>query len=121
MEGAGVLRKLKLLGVLLAMMAVVVSSTASPALARHWDYYDDPWGQCGWNEVWEWSYVFERWDFEGYEYDCHRYWSDFDRWDDDDHRNWDDDDHRNWDDDDHRNGDDDDHRNGDDDDDHWND
>ncbi len=41
-------------------------------MADHWDYYEDPWGECGWIEVWEWSDVFEEWDFEGYEYDCHR-------------------------------------------------
>jgi hypothetical protein len=35
------LRKLKLLGVLLAMMAVIASSTVSPALAWHWDDDDD--------------------------------------------------------------------------------
>jgi hypothetical protein len=40
-EGAGVLRKLKLLGVLLAMMAVLASSTVAPAMANHWDDDDD--------------------------------------------------------------------------------
>ncbi len=96
------MRKLKLLAALLAMMAVIVSSTVAPAMARHWDIYDDPWGECGWYEVWDYSYVFERWEFEGYEYDCHRNWPDWDdddeRWDDDD-EDWDDDD-EDWDDDD---------------------
>jgi hypothetical protein len=69
------LRKLKLLAALLAMMMVIASSTVSPAMADHWDYYEDPWGECGWIEVWEWSEVFEDWDFEGYEYNCHEdYW-----------------------------------------------
>ncbi len=35
------MRKLKLLGALLAVMAVVASSTLSPAMANHWDDDDD--------------------------------------------------------------------------------
>ena len=35
------MRKLKLLGALLAVMAIVASSTISPAMANHWDDDDD--------------------------------------------------------------------------------
>jgi hypothetical protein len=65
------LRKLKLLAALLAMMTVIALSTASPAMAYHWDYYDDPLGECGWVPIWVWSDVFEEWTFEGYAYYCH--------------------------------------------------
>ena len=78
------MRKLKLLAALLAVMAVVVSSIASPAMARHWDYYDDPWGECGWMEVWDDSIFYPYYEFEGYEYDCHRNYPDFDRYHDHD-------------------------------------
>ncbi len=44
-------------------------------MADHWDYYDDPWGECGWIEVWDDSIFYPYWEFEGYEYDCHEdYW-----------------------------------------------
>ncbi len=55
------LRKLKLLGALLAMMALIASSTVAPAMADHWDFYDDEWGECGWF----FGYPF------GWYYDCH--------------------------------------------------
>ena len=82
------MRKLKLLAALLAMMTVIVSSSVSPAMADHWDYYEDPWGECGWVEVWEWSVVFEEWDFEDYEYGCHEdYWDGpYGDWEPDDYR-----------------------------------
>ncbi len=76
------MRKLKLLGVLLAMMAVTVSSTASPAMATHWDLYSDEWGDCG--------YVIQDWDYNIFsgEYEpeyspfeeCHNYWRYSDHW-----------------------------------------
>jgi len=69
------LRKLKLLAALLAMMTVIVSTSISPAMADHWDYEDDPWGECGWMEVWDDSIFYPYYEFEGYEYDCHEdYW-----------------------------------------------
>ena len=69
------MRKLKLLAALLAMMTVIVSTSISPAMADHWDYEDDPWGECGWMEVWDDSIFYPYYEFEGYEYDCHEdYW-----------------------------------------------
>ena len=69
------MRKLKLLAALLATMTVIASSSVSPALADHWDYDDDPWGECGWMEVWDDSIFYPYYEFEGYEYDCHEdYW-----------------------------------------------
>jgi hypothetical protein len=76
------LRKLKLLGVLLAMIAVTVASTVSPAMATHWDLYSDEWGDCG--------YMQEGWDYDLFtgepepEYspfeECHNYWLYSDDW-----------------------------------------
>ncbi len=73
-------QKMRLLMALLAMMALIVSSMASPATADHWDYEDDPEGECGWMEVWDESIFYPYWEFEGYEYDCHENWWD---WNDD--------------------------------------
>lgn len=76
------MRKLKLLGVLLATMAVTVASAASPAMATHWDLYSDEWGDCG--------YTLEEWDYNIFsgEYEpqyspfeeCHDYWRTSDDW-----------------------------------------
>ena len=76
------MRKLKLLGVLLVMMAVTVASAASPAMATHWDLYSDEWGDCG--------YMQEGWDYDLFtgeaepEYspfeECHNYWLYSDDW-----------------------------------------
>ncbi len=83
------MRKLKLLGALLAVMAVMASSSVSPAVASHWDYYWDEWGVCGWNwHWWGWS------DLQCHDYDpWGPYWGPSsswspsftaDHWDDDD-------------------------------------
>ena len=48
-------------------------------MAEHWDEYDDPWGECGWMEVWDTSIFYPYYEFEGYEYDCHEnFWEDSD-------------------------------------------
>ena len=73
------MRKLKLLAALLAMVTVMMASSVSPAMAEHWDEYDDPWGECGWMEVWDTSIFYPYYEFEGYEYDCHEnFWEDSD-------------------------------------------
>jgi len=102
------LRKLKLLGVLLAMMAVIASSTASPALATHWDVYSDEWGDCGYMQVgWDYHIIGDYYEPEYSTFEeCHNYWLYSDdwglfgpKWDDeeDDHHHWDDDDDHYWD------------------------
>jgi len=98
------LRKLKLLGALLAVMAVMVSSAVSPAIARHWDIWDDPWGQCGWEWRlwpgwgWYWDYGChddDRWGFTSWA----PVWGPVGVWDLDDHDDDDDDwdHHKDWD------------------------
>jgi hypothetical protein len=95
------LRKLKLLGVLLATMAVIASSTVSPAIAAHWDYYADPWGECGWERHFQPGWGWYWWPQDD-DPACHENWEHWDdddeHWDDDD-EDWDDDD-EDWDDDD---------------------
>jgi hypothetical protein len=55
------LRKLKLLGALLAMMALIASVSVAPAMADHWYIYEDPEGECGWFVGYPYSWY----------YDCH--------------------------------------------------
>ncbi len=90
------MRKLKLLGALLAVMAVVASSTMSPAIANHWHDDDDDNGDdncfLGTQEVQELVWVetiFGTWEPEvvTYEVPCD------DEDDDDDDHHDDDDDH----------------------------
>ncbi len=47
---------------LLAMMTLITTVTVAPAMADHWDFYDDSEGECGWN-LFLW-YPF-------WEYECH--------------------------------------------------
>ena len=70
------MRSLKLLAAMLALMTMVLMSSALPAMAYHdpdcWEYYpgygwyywcdddDDSWGGDE-EDCWEWSAVFERW------------------------------------------------------------
>ncbi len=56
------MKKLKLVGALLAMMALIAASTVSPAMADHWFFYEDPEGECGWDWLLEDPY---------WGYDCH--------------------------------------------------
>src|SRR5829696_10021674 len=116
------MRKLKLLAVLLALVGAMVILTASPAMAGHDD--DGWWDDCDWawspgwgwfvvcdvdddfdrvgttfwdddDHCWEWSRVFEEWQWEcddgswwERDGDRDRNWGNRD-WEDDDHH-WDD-------------------------------
>ena len=128
------MRKLKLLAVLLALVGAMVILTASPAMASHDD--DGWWDDCEWawspgwgwfvvcdvdddfdrvgttfwddddDHCWEWSRVFEEWQWEcddGFWWERDRV-HDLNRWERDGdrdrnwwNRDWEDDDHH-WDD-----------------------
>ncbi len=94
------MRKLKLLGALLAVMAVVASSTISPAMANHWheDEEDEGLDACfmGTQEVEELVWVtnifgYEEPEIVKYNVPCEE--DDDDDWDDDEDHGDDDDNH----------------------------
>ena len=75
------MRKLKLLGVLLVMMAVTVASAASPAMATHWDLYSDEWGDCGYMIEWDYNIISGQYEEEYSPFEeCHNYWLYSDEW-----------------------------------------
>ena len=79
------MRKLKLLAAMLALMAAMMMANVSPASADDWDGWNhhDSWRDCGWVPVWEWSWVFERWDLDWEFVPC-VFFNDFDHRDRDD-------------------------------------
>jgi hypothetical protein len=75
------LRKLKLLGVLLSMMAVTLSSTVAPAMATHWDEWSDEWGDCGYMIEWDYNIISGEYEPEYSPFEeCHDYWRTSDEW-----------------------------------------